>query len=178
VLGGAVRHLINEHMEGGSTLLNRAITVEAVIIVEELIAGKVDLNKTSRLGLTALHVAVNSGRSEMVKLLLDVGARVDIKYQDKTAYDLIPEFTTLSKKDAIKKLFESKMPVATPAPKETKEPEKIEKPNEPEQPKVSISIPLVGFHDNETATKLMEQFIKFKVPFEYNGEQISIITKK
>jgi ankyrin repeat protein len=109
--------ILNDKLPNGSlNIIAHSSMLGYKIIVEELIKAGVDINKTYSSKTTALYYAVIQNNPEIAELLLNNNADISIKdNNDKTAFDYIYNIHDKTKRENIKKLFESKMfkPVET-----------------------------------------------------------------
>ncbi|RXG54558.1 Tyrosine-protein kinase shark [Armadillidium vulgare] len=70
-------------LHGSSNLLHRAVSQENIKVVSELLkSGYRKIDAKNNCGQTALHIACTKGNLELVRLLLEANANVDVRDQD------------------------------------------------------------------------------------------------
>lgn len=67
---------------GGNAALARAIDDEDLVAIERLIGGDVDVDFQAGRGRTALMIAAKYGRRDLVRRLLELGARVNVRSEN------------------------------------------------------------------------------------------------
>lgn len=74
-----VKNVNNDLDEEGFSELHRRVKNTDIIGVKELIAQKVDIDRPTKYGRTALHIASSIGNEEMIQFLIEQGANVNSK---------------------------------------------------------------------------------------------------